>query len=110
MPSVNSVLDLGHLAVVIESTLYSGKIVNSSLRNCPLASKVSSYPNIHNTSGAGTTIAQTLPEPQAYALHVPDQVIIPECATPPHHNVYCHELSQSRHYVRRTVHYGLYNW
>jgi len=39
-----------------------------------LASKVGSYPNIHEIPGAGITIAQTLPEPQGYALHVPDQV------------------------------------
>ena len=53
-----------------------------------LTSKVGSYPNIHKASGAGITIAQTLPEPQAYARHVPDQVIIAECATPPLHSSY----------------------
>ena len=87
MLSVNSVLDLGHLAVVIESTLYSGEIVYSCLCICllvlMLTSKVGSYPNIHKASGAGITIAQTLPKPQAYARHVPDQVIITECATLP---------------------------
>jgi len=85
MPSVNSVIDFGHPAAVIESTLYSGKIVNSCLRICLLASKVSSYPNIHKIPGAGITIAQTLPEPQGYALHVPDQVIIQERTTSPYH-------------------------
>ena len=71
MLSVNSVLDFGYLAVVVESTLYSSKIVNSCLCNLMLVSmltsKVGSYPNIHKASGAGITIAQTLPEPQAYA-------------------------------------------
>ena len=61
MPSINSVLDFGHLAVVVESTLYSGKIVNSCLRNLMLlfmlTSKVGSYLNIHKASGAGITIA-----------------------------------------------------
>jgi hypothetical protein len=50
------------------------------------ASKVGSYPNIHEIRGAGTTIAQTLPEPQGYALHVPDQVNFQERTTLPHHN------------------------
>ena len=51
------------------------------------ASEVGSCPNIHEIPGAGTTIAQTLPELQGYALHVPDQVIFQERATLPHHTI-----------------------
>jgi len=44
-------------------------------------------PNIHKIPGAGITIAQTLPELQGYALHVPDQVNFQERTTLPHHNI-----------------------
>jgi hypothetical protein len=50
------------------------------------ASEVGSCPNIHENPGAEITIAQTLPELQGYALHVPDQVIFRERATLPHHS------------------------
>jgi hypothetical protein len=51
-----------------------------------LASKLGSYLNIHEIPGAGITIAQTLPELQGYAMHVPDQVNFQERTTLPHHN------------------------
>jgi len=58
-----------------------------SIRMClSLSSEVGNCPNIHKIPGAGITIAQTLPEPQRYALHVPDQVIFQERTTLPHHN------------------------
>jgi hypothetical protein len=49
--------------------------------------KVGSYHNIHEIPGAGITIAQTLPELQGYALHVPDQVNFQERTTLPHHSI-----------------------
>jgi hypothetical protein len=51
------------------------------------ASKVGNCPNIHKKPSARITIAQTLPELQGYALHVPDQVIFQEQTTLSHHNI-----------------------
>jgi hypothetical protein len=60
MLSVNSVLDFSYLVVVIKSTLYFGKIVNSCLCNLMLVSmltsKVGSYPNIHKAFSVRITI------------------------------------------------------
>ena len=50
-----------------------------------MPSKVGSHPNIHEIPDAGITIAQTLPELQGYALHVPDQVNFQERTTLPYH-------------------------
>ena len=75
---------------MVESTQFSAQFVRACLPvfmlpPSMLASKVGSYPNIHEIPGAGVAVAQTLPELQGFALHMPDQVVFQEQTTLPHH-------------------------